>query len=176
MPLPERFELEDILEDPQLRLVIEGQPGAEPTVVIEIQLGRDWIARHNISREKGVWMLSAAHDFVPRRDTPEPLTARLKRKATVHPHLPRIERLLEDALVLDRKLDPAMPPWWERLVLDWDMSKLRSPRGRATKINPREIERMLEEGLTYRQIADRLGVHRQSVYRAISTDRKRRTL
>lgn len=174
--------------EPELRLVIRGRAGHEPTIHVEIQLGPDWIARHEIRRENGVWMVSAAKAYLPRSPTPSRLTARLKKKATVHRHLPRIERLLNEALALDDRLQtdaarrPLLDrsdqtdPWWDRLVQDWDMSKLRSPRGRAPAINPRVIERMLEEGLTYREIGKRLGVHRQSVCRAISTDRKRRNL
>lgn len=172
MPLPERFELEDILEDPQLRLVIEGNPGEVPTFLVEIQLGPDWIARHQIVPERGVWMVCAAHEYVARHDQPAALTVRLKRKATIHPHLPRIQRLLDEAMEHDLALD-LKTPWWERLVADWRISKLRSPRGRTAKINPREVEQLVDEGLSYRQIGDLLGVHRKSVDRAMRRDRKR---
>jgi len=125
-------------------------------------------------------MVSEARRFLPRTDDAERLTARLTRRATIHQHLPRIERLLDDALNLDRELDlepdtklTQVRPWWETLAYDWRVSKLRSRRGRAPKINPRQVEEMVDKGMTYEQISSMLGVHRQSIFKAMKRDRGR---
>jgi len=176
MARAERFALTD-LDNPDLRLIIEGSPNEEPSVSVEIGLGPDWIALHDIERQQGVWTVSAAKDFAPRVEKATRLTARLQRQATVHCYVPRINRLLTEALDLDRELNlhaaPKLAPWWDRLVDDWGLSELRSRRGRAPRINPQEVERLASEGLTYRQIGQLRGAHRKSVYRAMNTARKR---
>ena len=182
----ERFTFND-LDPPELRLVVEGEIDGEPTLRVEIELENGWVAHHQIEPQTGVWMVSAALSFEAPAGSTRPLTERLKRKATIHQHLPRIERLLDEAFDLDRALnkDPSMRlaadeklgeeqmPWWNQLAVRWKISRLRSRRGRLPKIDPTEVERLVSEGHTYRQIGERMGVHRKSVARAMSKYQQR---
>jgi lambda repressor-like predicted transcriptional regulator len=95
-------------------------------------------------------------DFTKRAKTPQPLTDRLRRSASLERHLPRVERLVADAVALDTRL---VGDWWEVLALDWQATGPRSRRGKKAKIDADEIDRLRGEGLSLPEIAERLGVH-----------------
>lgn len=143
-----------------LRLVIEGSPPNAPKVVVELDFHDDWTAVHELVRQDARWVPSGTVEFTERSGNPTVLTTRLRRSASLERHLPRVERLIADAVALDTRLTG---DWWEILAYDWQMTGPRSRRGRTAKIDADEIDRLrTEEGLSLPEIAEIFGVHRKT--------------
>ncbi len=90
-----------------LRLLIEGDPGGEPEVSVELDFDADWTAVHRIVREKGSWIACPDVWYHPRRDgvTGQP-TARQRRQANPDRHRHRIAELRDQAIALDDRSPP----------------------------------------------------------------------
>ena len=79
---------------------------------------------------------------------------------------------VHDPLTSDKALDFETTPWRNRLVLDWSISRLRSPRPR---IRLQEVENLHQEiRSTQKSVSE--SVHPKSVGRARKRDRNRRDL
>jgi predicted DNA-binding protein (UPF0251 family) len=162
----------------ELRLVVEGLPPtdsaqspAHPVVAVELEFDTDWTARHELVQEGGRWIASGKVEFLPKTDNPKRLTDRLRKAASLERHLPRIERLVANAIALDSRF---LGDWWEVLSYEWQMSGPRSRRGRKAQLDADEIGRLqTDEGLSLPEIAERFGVHKKTPGNILYRARKR---
>jgi hypothetical protein len=154
-----------------LRLVVEGVPGEEPDVTVELDFDPDWTAIHELVRRAGTWVASGDVGYRPRREGigGEP-TARAKRRANLDRHRARIDALLRNGIALDVRLQGSM---WELLSYDWKITAPRSRRGRRGKVDADEVDRLLSQGHTVEDVAAMYGVHPKTPSNALHRARKR---
>jgi len=158
-----------------MRVVIERVEERPSEYLVEIDFDPDWTSRHRIVLEKGRWIPSPEVEFVPaRKDVRGQPTARRKRagRRILESHLPRIERLLTEAL--DHDDDFRSLGRWRTVVSDrFGITAPRSRRGRRPKVDPDEVRRLQDGGLSNREIGEQLGIHEKTVANVVHKRRKR---
>jgi hypothetical protein len=163
------------LDAMELRLVVEGEPPGEPDVTVELDFDPDWTAVHRLVRHKGTWIVQAGDpEYLPRRHGVggEP-GERKKREANLDRHLPRIRVMIDEAVALDDRFKG--PRLWQLIPYDWDLKTLRSRRGRHRELDADEIDRLMTEGKTAKEIAEMYGVAEKTPFNVLRRARKRRT-
>lgn len=172
----ERHTFTDLTEDPELRLIVVGKRDADlpDSVVVEIDIGDEWTATHQIERVHGVWTPMGDPTF--RNRTAELAvrpTARLRRAASLEPHRQRLHDLLVEAFAQDFELWREQASWFDRVAVRWRMTAPRSRRGRRSKIDADEAERLLKKGRSYKEIEAAIGAKKKSTANKISKNKRR---
>jgi len=158
-----------------LRLVVEGHKGHAPDVTVELDFDPSWTAIHRLVREHGTWMPSGEVVYQSSERNPPPLTERDKRRANFDRHRDRVEALIDEAIALDEAFTEG-DRLWDVICFDWQLRDSRSRRGRKRRIDPDEVDRLMSEGMSVKDIARKFGVHEKTPYNALQRMRKRRTM
>lgn len=173
--LPERYVFTDLTADPDLDLVVEGLRDELPEVHVEFDVDSDWRVRHPIERINGVWTPARDPVFMPRHGKTRAggPTVRQRKAGSLDRHRQRLDDLLRTALDEDEEIWREKATWSEVVSHGWRVTAPRSRRGRAAEIDTDEVERLREEGLTYRQIEQKTGALPKSASNKVSKNKRR---
>lgn len=168
--------LEQQESKPELQIRIAGDDEECREFSVGVVVNDECVARHQIVQDKGAWLPEAASQarFERKEDASAPLSpsARLRRRAGIDRHLPRVGEVVREALEIGDSLHSDRH--WRKWIVDrWNVSAPRSRRGGKRELDPGEITRRMASDSLPRVAAELGGYYPQSLSNALHRTRRR---